>query len=157
MYAKHDWCVMGSNPMVKGLRVAGFVVLGILAAGLFALVFGYLVMVLWNWIMPAVFGLTTVTYWQAFGLIILVKLIFGTIGRGKNHERRSRFDRFSRRNGTGEDDEGEQGKSHRDWRVYRDFWQDVGEDALRAYMARRESEARGGDGGAGEDNGGDTR
>lgn len=102
MYAKHDWHVMGRNPMVKGLRVAGFVVLGILAAGLFALVFGYLVMILWNWIMPEVFGLTTITYWQAFGLIILIKLIFGTIGRGKNHERQPPFDRFARRDRTEE-------------------------------------------------------
>lgn len=143
--------------MVKGLRIGGFFVLGILAAGLFALVFGFLVMVLWNWIMPAVFGLTTITYWQAFGLIILVKLIFGTLGRGKNHERHPRFDRFARRDRTDEDGEGEQGDHHGDWRPYRDFWKDVGKDAFRAYMEKRESETSGGRSAAGENGGEDTR
>jgi hypothetical protein len=41
-----------------------------------AFVFGWLVMLLWNWIMPAVFGLSTITFWQAWGLVILAHLLF---------------------------------------------------------------------------------
>ncbi|WP_258104918.1 hypothetical protein [Marinoscillum sp. MHG1-6] len=35
------------------------------------------VMYLWNWLMPEIFGLTTITFWQAFGLLLLSKIIFG--------------------------------------------------------------------------------
>jgi hypothetical protein len=35
-----------------------------------------LLMVLWNWLMPTIFGLITITYWQAAGLLLLSKLLF---------------------------------------------------------------------------------
>lgn len=41
----------------------------------------YLVMTLWNWLMPVVFGLGIITFWQALGILLLAKLIFG-FGRG---------------------------------------------------------------------------
>lgn len=34
-------------------------------------------MLLWNWLMPEIFGLTEITFWQAMGLLLLAKLIFG--------------------------------------------------------------------------------
>lgn len=40
-------------------------------------VFGLAVMLLWNWLMPALFGVVTITYWQSLGLFILCKLLFG--------------------------------------------------------------------------------
>ena len=55
------------------LRVLKFVLLGALAAS----VFSFVVMSLWNWLMPALFGLHVVTFWQALGLLILSKLLFG--------------------------------------------------------------------------------
>lgn len=36
-------------------------------------------MYLWNWLMPKLFNLTTVTYWQAWGLSLLASLLFGRI------------------------------------------------------------------------------
>jgi len=47
---------------------------------LFAALFGWVVMALWNWLMPALFGLRTVGYWQALGLVLLCRILFG--GRG---------------------------------------------------------------------------
>lgn len=38
---------------------------------------GFAIMGLWNWIMPAVFGLGMITFWQAIGILILGRLIFG--------------------------------------------------------------------------------
>ncbi|MDX2361149.1 MAG: hypothetical protein QNK23_10100 [Crocinitomicaceae bacterium] len=35
-----------------------------------------LVMVLWNWLMPDIFGLIPISYWQAGGLLLLGKLLF---------------------------------------------------------------------------------
>jgi hypothetical protein len=52
----------------------------ILFAGMIWAVFG-----LWNWLMPSIFGLHTVTYWQALGLMVLSWILF----RGL----RPRFDR----------------------------------------------------------------
>ena len=36
----------------------------------FILLFGYLTMRLWNWLMPEIFGLIPIDYWQAIGIII---------------------------------------------------------------------------------------
>ena len=45
--------------------------------------FGFLFMSLWNWLMPALFGLRLITFWQALGLLILSKILFGGFrGRG---------------------------------------------------------------------------
>jgi hypothetical protein len=43
------------------------------------------VMLLWNWLLPEIFDLPAISYWQAAGLLLLSKLIFG-FGRGhKSH------------------------------------------------------------------------
>lgn len=36
----------------------------------------FLVKLLWNAIMPDIFGLTTLTYWQAFGVSLLSQVLF---------------------------------------------------------------------------------
>jgi energy-coupling factor transporter transmembrane protein EcfT len=38
---------------------------------------GWLVMSLWNWLLPALFGFKTIGYWQAIGLMVLSRLLFG--------------------------------------------------------------------------------
>jgi len=48
---------------------------------------GWLVMTLWNWLMPEIFGLKQVTYWQAWGLLVLCCILFKGIGRGGNGRR----------------------------------------------------------------------
>ena len=40
-------------------------------------IFGFVVMSLWNWLMPTLFGGHTIGYWQAWGIIILSKILFG--------------------------------------------------------------------------------
>jgi hypothetical protein len=40
----------------------------------FAFLFGYIGMLLWNEIVVSLFGLPVVTYWQMFGLMVLVRL-----------------------------------------------------------------------------------
>ena len=54
-------------------RVLKVAVIGVVAVT----VFGFTVMSLWNWLAPAVFGLHTITFWQALGLLILSKILFG--------------------------------------------------------------------------------
>jgi hypothetical protein len=43
-------------------------------------VFGLFVMLLWNWLMPDIFGLKRVNYWQAWGLLVLSWILFKGIG-----------------------------------------------------------------------------
>lgn len=47
------------------------------------LAFGYVVMALWNWLMPEIFGLTEVSFVQALGILLLSKILFGGFFRGK--------------------------------------------------------------------------
>lgn len=56
-------------------------IITILSAFITALIIAFLspwiVMLLWNALIPTIFGLTTITYWQSFGLSILVSFLFG--------------------------------------------------------------------------------
>ena len=51
----------------------------------FVAVFGCIVMLLWNWLMPELFGLQTISFWQAAGLLVLCKILFGGLGGGHHH------------------------------------------------------------------------
>ena len=44
-------------------------------------VFGFVTMHLWNWLMPAIFGLKAITFLQALGLLVLSKILFGGFHR----------------------------------------------------------------------------
>ena len=54
-----------------------------IAAGVF--IFGSLVMFLWNSILPAVLGISTITFWQALGILVLSKILFGGFRGGHGH------------------------------------------------------------------------
>lgn len=52
----------------------GFKVIGALV--LFTLLLGLPIILLWNWLMPILFGLPTITFWQACGLNLLCSFLF---------------------------------------------------------------------------------
>ncbi|MGB9492642.1 MAG: hypothetical protein WCA92_19425 [Terriglobales bacterium] len=60
---------------------------------LFIAIGGELVMHLWNWLLPSLFGLRLITFWQAVGILTLCRILFGRIGgRGfRGHGFRSRM------------------------------------------------------------------
>lgn len=60
----------------KILLGIGFAVLGL---GLLAFG-GWVIMLLWNWLMPEIFGLPVIGYWQTIGLFILSKIFFSCGG-----------------------------------------------------------------------------
>ena len=123
-------------------HIIGMVFVWIIFAVLFALGFGLFVKLLWNWLMPIIFGIGEITYWQAFGLVILARIFFGAFGMARpdlrskahHHEFFGPFNGFQR--------EG----SHFDWSsrkwrgYYRDFWREEGKTAFDAYIKRVESE-----------------
>lgn len=60
----------------------------VIAAGVY--IFGSVVMLLWNGILPDLFGFGTITFWQALGLLVLSKILFGGFSghRGGGNSRR---------------------------------------------------------------------
>lgn len=48
----------------------------------FMVLFTGVVMLLWNALMPDIFGLPIITFWQAAGLLILSKILFGGFRKG---------------------------------------------------------------------------
>ena len=56
-----------------------------IAAGVF--IFGSILMLLWNALLPAVLGVHTITFWQALGILILSKILFGGFSGGHGHHR----------------------------------------------------------------------
>lgn len=43
-------------------------------------VFGFGTMYLWNWLLPSLFQLPVINFWQAIGLLVLSRLLFGGLG-----------------------------------------------------------------------------
>lgn len=85
---------------------------------LFIAIFAALVwvtMLLWNALLPAIFGIVTIDYWQALGLLVLGRLLFGGFGKGgggmhhfrrrhhgcHGHGKDDRFRGFGERGGDG--------------------------------------------------------
>ena len=59
----------------------------------------YLVMLLWNFVIPPVTGWHTITFWRAVGLLGLSRILFGGWFRGHGgwgHSRRRMFERWER-------------------------------------------------------------
>lgn len=70
------------NSSMNTKRKGKKIFIGIAIVILFFLVIA-LLKFLWNKLMPEIFGLKTIDYWQALGLFILSKLLFGR-GFGKS-------------------------------------------------------------------------
>jgi hypothetical protein len=62
--------------MNKGLKILKWTLIGLL----FILVFGGITMLLWNWLVPTVFNGPMISFWQALGLLLLSKILFGGFG-----------------------------------------------------------------------------
>jgi len=60
------------------VRAVKFLLFAVIAVA----VFSAAVMGLWNWLMPALFGLRLMTFWQALGLLVLSRILFGRLGGG---------------------------------------------------------------------------
>src|SRR5205085_523054 len=56
----------------------------------FVAVGGTIVRLLWNWLMPGLFGWPVLGFWQALGLLALCRILFGGLGGGGGSRYRSR-------------------------------------------------------------------
>jgi len=127
----------------KIFRIIGWTVMGLLFAALFALVFGFVVKWLWNWLMPALFGLGVITYWQAFGIVLLAKLLFGGFGghhrNDHDHFPHQPYDRWHSMFGDAREDWNHESE-HKYRKYYRRYWREEGKKAFEDYIQRVESQ-----------------
>lgn len=68
--------------LLSPLFLAGFL--------LFIALGGQIVRLLWNWLLPPLFGFPMITFWQGLGLLALCRILFGGLGMSGNgsHYRR---------------------------------------------------------------------
>jgi len=59
-----------------------FAPLILLGSALFVALGGEIVRLLWNWLLPSLFGWPQITFWQALGLLALCRILFGGLGGG---------------------------------------------------------------------------
>jgi hypothetical protein len=59
--------------------------LAILGVALFVALGGWIVELLWNALLPPLFGWRAVTFWQALGLLVLCRILFGGLGFRGSH------------------------------------------------------------------------
>lgn len=53
------------------------IILSIIGVLILAVIlFGYPTMLLWNWLMPTIFELPYITFWQACGINLLASILF---------------------------------------------------------------------------------
>lgn len=101
------------NKFNRGKHWAKKIGLIIVLVPLFVFAFGFVVMMLWNYTMPAIFGLTTITFWQAISLTILAKILFGGFGGGKGYK-----------------------QSHSRGDYWKQRWENMSEEERRQYKSR---------------------
>ncbi len=85
--------------LTKMIFMVPAAILGML---LFIFIGGELVLHLWNWLLPPLFGWRQVTFWQALGILALCRILFGGFGRhgsGRSNFRQRMKDRMKGRCG----------------------------------------------------------
>jgi hypothetical protein len=69
---------------------------------LFIAIGGEVVRLLWNWLLPPLFGWRQITFWQALGILALCRILFGGFGlhgSGRSNVRGRVADRLAERLG----------------------------------------------------------
>ena len=75
---------MKARWLYRGVKIAAIATAGVA-------LFGFIVKGLWNVLMPSIFGWHSITFWQAVGLLLLSKILFGggfRVGRNIHWRRR---------------------------------------------------------------------
>jgi hypothetical protein len=126
-YFKHK--MRGKSPIM----IVGIVLFGIVAIGALAILFGYILMSLWNWLMPELFDLPMITYWQAVGLFFLAKILFGFGGGSGSSSKKSKY-----KDGKSCRGNRRKNRDFSKWSHYDKFWEDKGEEAYNQYVENLE-------------------
>jgi hypothetical protein len=120
------------DKMPKWAKYTLYAILGIAGAFLLGLLFGNVIMWLWNWLMPKFFGLSTITFWEGLGLFLLAHILFGFGSSSHSGEGEKKHHKKHHRHG-GEADK----KDWKDWEYYDDWWEEDGKTAFHTYAERK--------------------
>ncbi len=114
--------------------IVGMIVLVVLVTAVVVALAGLLVRWLWNQLMPGIFNLPSLSYWQAVGLFVLAQLFFGagakvetgnkTVKKGAKQE--------SEQKTVHDGDPAEDDK-------YQDWWRNEGKQAFDLYKTKKSS------------------
>jgi hypothetical protein len=121
------------------LKYVGYGILGVIGFTGLVVLGGFVIMWLWNWLMPSIFHLATITYWQALGLAILFRLLVGCGGhaRGWHHKHKGKH-WYHGFHGHCCGQKADCCSSDTDkWKHYDDFWKEEGEKAFGDYVKRK--------------------
>jgi hypothetical protein len=73
-----------AHGIARGIAIGIAVAIGFV---LFILLGGLVVQWLWNRLLPNIFSLPQITFWQALGLLALSRILFGSFGRSGGYRR----------------------------------------------------------------------
>ncbi len=125
------------HPLVKIFIVLGFVILGIIAVTALAVLFGFIVMWLWNALMPTIFNLPEIGYWQAVGLVVLSHIFFGSHNSFKSNGSRNKI---NKKNNCDEKHVYINKNGHEEhYDTFREFWNGYGSAAFDKWLNRNET------------------
>jgi hypothetical protein len=124
-----------AEKMPKWAKYTLYTILGIAGAFLLGLLFGNVIMWLWNWLMPSLFGLRTIGFWEGLGLFLLAKILFGFGGSSHSGDGDKKHHKHKHHHG-GEAEK----KDWKDWEYYDDWWEEDGKNAFHAYAERVKKE-----------------
>ena len=68
------------NRLSKPAKLFIIAPLAILGMALFIFIGGTIVMLLWNALLPSLFSLPAISFWQALGILVLCRILFGGLG-----------------------------------------------------------------------------
>jgi hypothetical protein len=77
--------------MTRKMKLIFIAPLAIIGIFVFIAIGGEVVLQLWNWLLPPLFGWRQITFWQALGILVLCRILFG--GLGSHGSGRSNFRR----------------------------------------------------------------
>lgn len=110
----------------KFIAYAALALVVIIGAGL---LFGWIIMLLWNATIAEIFGVSAISFWQAIGLFFLAKLFFGvgsTPGRHKSKDGKFRWAKFK-------------DKSVK-YQGFRKYWDEEGRDAYKRFQSNKKDD-----------------
>ncbi len=117
------------------IEIVGMIIFGAIAITGLVILFGFVIMWLWNWLMPEIFGLTTLTYWQAVGLFILLKILLGGCGSSGSSKKSSKDSNNKCKT--------ESKTDFSKWKYYDQFWKDEGDQYYKEYIDKQSNQTEG--------------
>lgn len=120
-YFKHKFRGKSLGEIIGMIIFGGIFIIGL------AILFGFIIMWLWNWLMPMIFGLTTLTFWQAAGIFILFKILLGGCNFGGDGNSSKKSSSNCKEGGK---------REFSKWKHYDSFWKEEGNKAYEEYLER---------------------